>query len=213
MVSVRRDRSDETRVALMSAAERLFAERGLDAVSNRQISEAAGQANNYAVGYHFGSRADLLTALLESHQEPLDVIRARTVEDLGDEPGLRDWLRCLVQPQLEYIDTRPGPCYFGQFWLAMATTPSTAELLYREAAKSRPLSTTLNGMYGSLPALPEEAIRVRNLMSQNSLIATYADFERRRNELGASDSSSWQGFSDSMVDGLLGLWSAPASSQ
>ena len=38
----RSDRSTGTREALLSAAEVLFAERGMYAVSNRQISEAAG---------------------------------------------------------------------------------------------------------------------------------------------------------------------------
>ena len=33
------------------------------AVSNRQISEAAGQGNNAAACYHFGTRTDLLRAI------------------------------------------------------------------------------------------------------------------------------------------------------
>ena len=45
-----------TRELLLNTAERLFAEHGVAAVSNRQICEAAGQGNNYAIGYHFGSR-------------------------------------------------------------------------------------------------------------------------------------------------------------
>ena len=44
----RSDRSTGTREAILSAAEWLFAERGMYAVSNRQISEAAGQATNAA---------------------------------------------------------------------------------------------------------------------------------------------------------------------
>ena len=209
---VKGDKADATRTALLAAAERLFAERGLDAVSNRQISEAAGQSNNYAVGYHFGSRTDLLRALLQSHVVPLDEIRQRTVDRIGDSPTLRDWLRALVQPQLEYIGTRPGVSYFGQFWMAMATNPSTAEVLFTEAARSEPLRVTLTGLYEAIPSLPDEAVRVRNLMSQNILLTTYADFERRRNELGASDTTSWQGFAEAMLDGMVGLWAAPVTS-
>ena len=54
------DRSSGTREVILQAAERLFAERGMHAVSNRQISEAAPQGNNAAVCYHFGARTDLL---------------------------------------------------------------------------------------------------------------------------------------------------------
>ncbi|WP_329309835.1 hypothetical protein [Streptomyces sp. NBC_01262] len=41
----------------------LRTERGVYAVANRQVSEAAGQGNNTAVGYHFGTKADLVRAM------------------------------------------------------------------------------------------------------------------------------------------------------
>ena len=59
----------------MSAAERLFAERGMYAVSNRQISEAAGQGNNAAACYHFGTRTDLLRAIESKHRAPIEELR------------------------------------------------------------------------------------------------------------------------------------------
>lgn len=213
MSADRSSRADETRARLLSAAERLFAERGLSAVSNRQISEAAGQGNNFAVGYHFGTRADLVLALLKAHQEPIDVIRKRMVADIGYVAELRDWLRCLVQPQLEHIGTSPGPTYYGQFWRQLLNDPISVALVHQEAFTSEPLATILDGMYRSLPTLPESTVHVRNLMSQNTLIATFADFERNRNELGALDTTSWSGFSDSMVDSLVGLWLAPVTTR
>ena len=57
--SVRAERASTTQEAILKAAERLYAEHGVFAVSNRQVSEAAGQGNNAAVGYHFGTKADL----------------------------------------------------------------------------------------------------------------------------------------------------------
>ena len=66
--AVRSHRSTGTREAILSAAEWLFAERGMYAVSNRQISEAAGQGNNAAACYHFGTRTDLLRAIESKHR-------------------------------------------------------------------------------------------------------------------------------------------------
>ncbi|MGK2866028.1 MAG: TetR family transcriptional regulator, partial [Mycobacterium sp.] len=43
---LRTDRASTTREAILTAAERLYAEHGVFAVSNRQVSEAAGQGNN-----------------------------------------------------------------------------------------------------------------------------------------------------------------------
>src|SRR3954468_22495977 len=71
------DRSSGTREALLSAAERLFAERGMYAVSNRQISEAANQGNNAAACYHFGTRTDLLRAIETKHRGPIEALRRR----------------------------------------------------------------------------------------------------------------------------------------
>ena len=44
--ALKSDRASSTREAILTAAERLFAEHGVYAVSNRQVSEAAGQGNN-----------------------------------------------------------------------------------------------------------------------------------------------------------------------
>src|SRR6201982_438508 len=86
------DRSSATREALLAAAERLFAERGMYAVSNRQISEAAGQGNNAAACYHFGSRTDLLRAIESKHRAPIEDLRAETLTAIGESSELRDWV-------------------------------------------------------------------------------------------------------------------------
>ena len=48
--------SQQTREELILAAERLFSEFGIDAVSLRQINAAAGQRNSSAAHYQFGSK-------------------------------------------------------------------------------------------------------------------------------------------------------------
>src|SRR4051812_47521222 len=57
----------ETREQILTVAERLFAELGVGAVSNRRIGEAAGQGNNTVVGYHFGTKAELVRAIVRRH--------------------------------------------------------------------------------------------------------------------------------------------------
>ena len=44
----------DTRDQIIRAAEELFAARGIDSVSLREINRAAGQSNTGAVQYHFG---------------------------------------------------------------------------------------------------------------------------------------------------------------
>ena len=56
--------ADTTRERLIVAAERLFAEHGFDGVTLKQITAEAGQRNASALQYHFGSRVDLVRAIV-----------------------------------------------------------------------------------------------------------------------------------------------------
>jgi AcrR family transcriptional regulator len=75
----------DTRTQILDAAERLFAEHGYRGTSVRAITDLAG-ANLAAVGYHFGSKAELLAAVVRRVIEPviaaqsagLDRLLART---------------------------------------------------------------------------------------------------------------------------------------
>src|SRR3546814_19942695 len=63
-----RGRPNEGRQRLLDTAERLFGEHGVDAISVRQITLAAGQSNNSAVAHHFGSKEDLLLAIFKNRR-------------------------------------------------------------------------------------------------------------------------------------------------
>ena len=51
---------------------------------------------------------------------------------IDPDDGTRGWLRCVVQPSLEYLGTSPEPTYFGVFCVQMAAMPGTTGLLFRE---------------------------------------------------------------------------------
>jgi len=62
------------KLKLVTAAEQLFAERGFDAVSVRDVTKQAG-ANAAAVNYHFGSRAGLILAVVSRYLKPINTER------------------------------------------------------------------------------------------------------------------------------------------
>ncbi|MFJ5288450.1 TetR family transcriptional regulator [Streptomyces sp. NPDC088348] len=70
--------TDTTRARLLDEAERLFLERGYELVSVRAVNAAAGM-NPAAVHYHFGSKEDLVVALLQSRLGPLWADRLATL--------------------------------------------------------------------------------------------------------------------------------------
>jgi AcrR family transcriptional regulator len=97
----------DTRELILDAAERLYAERGLDGVSLREITEAAGQRNNAAVHYHFGGRDGLVRALFEHRYIRLEERRAAMLAELdagGDGMELEPLVRVLVAPFAEESD-------------------------------------------------------------------------------------------------------------
>ncbi|SNQ46570.1 putative Regulatory protein, TetR [Frankia canadensis] len=106
--------ADETRLQLLRAAERLFAERGIEAVSLRDIHQAAGQRNTSAVNYHFGGKEGLIRAIIEARA---DVTNARRMQLLaqaeasGRGEDARSLVDALVWPLAEEI--RQGTYYVG----------------------------------------------------------------------------------------------------
>jgi TetR/AcrR family transcriptional regulator len=65
-VGSRRRRSDRTRLAILTAAERNFAEAGLAGARTERIAAAAG-VNKAMLYYYFRSKEDLYQAVLEDH--------------------------------------------------------------------------------------------------------------------------------------------------
>ena len=100
--------------ALKRAAMKLFAERGVDGVTVREIASAAGQKNHGAVGYHFGSKAELIRALVVDGAQLIDARRqgelARFAAD-GGEPALEDVVGTLVYPSIGLAGPGEEECY------------------------------------------------------------------------------------------------------
>src|SRR5262245_28076696 len=73
------DAEDGTRDRILRTAERLFAERGFNGVSVRELA-AAAQVNIASIGYHFESKEGLLSEVYRRHCEPLIEERLRGLE-------------------------------------------------------------------------------------------------------------------------------------
>ena len=122
---------EPAREALIAVAERLFAERGVDAVTVRDIVKAAGQRNSSAVQYHFGNKAGLLQAILDPHQARLDARRAEMLDELGERPTLDKLIEVLVRPLASLLDSESGRHYIrirAQL-VSAARLPSDSDLM------------------------------------------------------------------------------------
>jgi len=95
--------SDQTRSAILAAAERLYADRGFGDVTLRDIV-AEANVNLAAVNYHFGSKDELIAELFVTRSLALNRERLQQLKAAEDSGGGRaeiaDILRALVGPTL-----------------------------------------------------------------------------------------------------------------
>lgn len=99
---------------LKRVARHLFAERGVDGVTVREIAEAAGQKNHAAVGYHFGSKEALIREIVIDGARLIDERRNRRLDALEAEGGPRtvaEVVDVLIYPSLNLTGRQDEESY------------------------------------------------------------------------------------------------------
>ena len=119
--------SRTTKELLVVTAERLFAERGIDGVSIRQITQEAGVANNSAVTYHFESKAGLVRAIFE-HRVPYLAERRRLLWAQVPAGNLRAGVEAYFLPVAELAEFEDSHymSFLEQLSLHLSASRSTA---------------------------------------------------------------------------------------
>ena len=95
-------RREATTLAIIEAAESLFAQQGVDAVSMRQIGAAIGAKNTGVVLYHFGDKEALIEAILTHRLPKFEIRRAELAREFaGSKPDMVSVQRALWLPLFE----------------------------------------------------------------------------------------------------------------
>src|SRR5262245_44136746 len=89
-------RKPNMREAILAAAEELFATNGFNAVSVRDIAQAAG-ANPGSVTYHFKTKDGLLLEIYQRHCVPMNHRRSELLEAAKRVRDLKDRLEAIVR--------------------------------------------------------------------------------------------------------------------
>ena len=102
----------ETPEALLDAAEDLFARKGLQATSLREITRKA-RANLAAVHYHFGSKDALTRAVLVRRTGELNDARLRLLDEVEQRPrnrpvSLEEIMRAFLAPTAHFLKAYPS---------------------------------------------------------------------------------------------------------
>ncbi|HUR06198.1 MAG TPA: TetR family transcriptional regulator [Nonomuraea sp.] len=209
--TVRPERGGATRQLILATAERLFAEHGVHAVSNRQISEAAGQGNSAAVGYHFGTKADLVRAIARKHADQMEELRVWMVADAAGSTEVRDWVACLVRPFLRHLAAQGSPTWYARFRAQVMADPALYQITVEESLPSPSLRLLVDGLNRCISDLPPSVREARWAMARHVIVHMCVERERALAEGTATLQPSWDDLAASLIDVLVGLWLAPVT--
>jgi AcrR family transcriptional regulator len=151
------------REALLAAAEEMYGCHGLDGVTIRQITLAAGMANNSAVSYHFGTKDGLLRAISEWR---LPVIEAAAAAELdlvqanGAEHSAEALIGVLLRPYLAIRDAR-GRHPHARFMQQMLRSNEGRAIRRALLSVSLATATAFDLLQESLPHLPRPLLHYR----------------------------------------------------
>ncbi len=173
---------------LIEAAESLYGRHGLEGVSLRQISIAAGTGNNYAVQYHFGDAGGLIRAILMRRMPEVELkmaqllARAKAAGRLAD---TRTLVELLLRPVFEHVNSR-GERACARFLLTLLSAPAGGQY-FASVLDQIPISDhifdLLNAANPDIPlAFLRERQRLVTIMVLNSIFNRYPPYHREEFE-------------------------------
>lgn len=171
------DEESETRKAILRSAERLFAIRGIEATTMREITADAG-TNLAAINYHFGSKQELAYALFD--RLAAEVCAARHAEldrierDAGGEPvSVEAIIRTLIRP---YVEGEEGRRLLMVRLIQQHRLEPTDVTRRVSAAHFDPLAARVTKMLrDALPQLPARDVFWRYHLMVGAVMASASD--------------------------------------
>lgn len=196
--------------ALILAAERLFAERGIEAVALRHVNQAANQKNMSAAHYHFGSREGLVQAVLMHRWPDLDRRRGRLLDHGSGPRDLRFFLEAFIRPLIEELRPRAEGNHYlrfmqqyerfggGDYSYARQVTPASVEIYDH-----------IERLIGYIPA-PVRRLRIGYLINMIHAILATAEERLDRGQLGFGEIDL---IAANLIDMVASALTAPLSAE
>jgi AcrR family transcriptional regulator len=199
-------------LALVLAAERLFAEHGISGVSLRQVVHAAGQKNMSAAHYHFGSRDGLLRAVLSLRMSSINRRRSELLaRPAAPAAGhdLRFYVEAFIAPLSDQLVPRPEGNYCLRFLEQYRHFPIDYALLTRLEPSAFDMGDRIRDLLAYMPATIVEA-RLQNAWSM--IVAALAAAEHAMSE-GRVGEARLPLITANLVDTMTAALSAPVSAE
>lgn len=170
-----------TRARLIDVAEELFATQGIAAVSLRTVGQRAGQRNNSAAQYHFGSKLGLVNAIIDSRSALVEQRRRQLLDEATTPADLSALVSLMVIPLAESIDDTTRSPFYLRFLANAVHDPALREAWLDDP---RPSQSTLRQVQRDirrlLPGIPRNVFERRLDWSARISLRILADHEELR---------------------------------
>ncbi|MGY6534659.1 MAG: TetR/AcrR family transcriptional regulator [Pararhodobacter sp.] len=208
----------DTRLSLILTAERIFSEEGISNTPLRRITQAAGQRNESAIHYHFGSREGVVKAILDLRTSPVNAARvemlAQMHEQAGGAPlGSRQVATALVAPLAAYLRGSQAQSHYLRF-LGMLWLDRPMWRKFEGRTQDTGLQMLRNALTETKPYLPGAIVRQRYGLAIQMANFILSRMERQAFDLGPA--YDWKRaevqFAD-LIDSISAVFDAPLSSE
>jgi AcrR family transcriptional regulator len=201
--------TSDTRARIIRAAEQLFAARGIDGVSLREINREARQNNTGAVQYHFGDRDGLVRGVIKKHRHDSEP-RRHALLDQYEEAGVDD-LRALSAALVLPIAAKLTDPDGGREYLQIACEYYSRPASFEELVPERDPKSSMERWNKLLNALLPAERRKTALRTRAAAIRfTFVELARRA---AAPQSRNDRLFTSHLTDLVAALLAAQPSPQ
>ncbi|WP_040789706.1 TetR/AcrR family transcriptional regulator [Nocardia paucivorans] len=197
-----------TEQRLLSAAEKLFAERGIDAVSLRAVMAEAG-TNVASVHYHFGSKDALVEALISRRSDQIHTRRDELLDavEKSETPTARALAEAFVRPVAELAAAG------GTAWITIVAgiMNSNHPALLRLTEGFAPQARRFTALLARIdPVASPRTIRFRLTQAMSLTFQTLGDPDRLRGMLALSGTRlSPEEIGPELVDTVTAILAGP----
>lgn len=195
---------------MLDVAERLFAERGLDRVSLREVVAASGQRNLSAAQYHFGSREALVGAVVARRVWFINELRHQRLDRLEAGPGAGD-PRAVIETSIgtlaDVVRDQPWGADYIRIAAQAVFNPELDVVRLVGADAWNSLARRSAWLRRLLPGLPEATFRERIRLVNDDITYTLAGWVKLHGPVTDGNRSRYQSMvriaTDFLVAGLL----------
>jgi len=206
---------ETTRRQLILAAERLFAESGIDGVSLRQINVAAGQKNSSAAHYHFGSKGALILSIYQHRMENVNKRRIDQLQQVtadGRQHDVHALVEVIVNPIVEEIDADETGGNYIRFMAQAIGHPQLDLVELWQQEHSGGLADAISLLHEALDDnIPKPLVGQRFGLAFEQIIHSLADREKLRHSASNTFEVNASLFVNNLIDTVAGGMSAPVS--